>query len=340
MEKRVPSLLIGKDIARTAGVTSATTFAGLASNLADGEVVVVDKHKVPLAAGSTIADSDGIYILQGSSETFDYTPESGSAVTGARKVISSALIEGAKVISFKGESFAAFSQQSDAWDMSSLTPVVDTVYLIRLVYKDINEHPGRYTQTYRYTAQSGDAAADVATGLAAAINTHSGARVTATVATSTLTITGKPIPESTTSVDDIDKFSIVEFDSYFNYVDSNNDWASATGTKTTTVASYGSGNWEQVRDLEKVVRGYRGFTNQTTFPILGDIFDTVKSETYDLIVIESYVHYDAPNNQGIEYAPHTTMIALPDGASQTADVLGVLNPWMASCPGAFTNISL
>ena len=64
-----------------------------------------------------------------------------------------------------------------------------------------------------------------------------------------------------------------------------------------------------------------------------------------LIVIESDKTYLAPNNQGVEVAPLTTILAIPDNAAgpagnQVGDVLAQLNPWMASCPGAFANISV
>jgi len=71
------------------------------------------------------------------------------------------------------------------------------------------------------------------------------------------------------------------------------------------------------------------------------VFETVVDETYDMIVIEHNNPYLAPNNQGFEVAPATTVIVIPytATANQMASVLTQLNPWMASCPGAFANVA-
>lgn len=347
MLNRVTSLLIGKDISRDAQVVAGAQLDTItkSTGLAAGEVVVLDKNKVVLAAGATIADSDTIYIVQSTADTFDYTNKAGTAVTGNRKIKMSGPIVGAKVKKYEGQAYSAKSEQSSVVDLTGWTPVVGTEYLIRIVYKDINEHPGQFTQTYRHVATTATLDTEGA-ALAAKVNAHKGRRVTATYATSgdTLTIAGREIPECCTALTDIDRFSMVEFDVYFNYVTSAGQWAtipSTSTTVTTTDASYGSGNWEQVRDIEKDVRGYRGISNLTHFPVIEPTMDTVVDATYNLIVIEHDVPYQSPDNQYVKDAPQTTVLAfvVPSSGTQQTSVLAQLNPWMASCPKAFAGVS-
>lgn len=336
-------MLIGKDISRSSTLVLYT--ADGTPNLADGEIVVLDKDMKILTAGATISDTDTIYIIQGTGDTYDYADASGDAVTSVRRFITSDPIEGKLVKSWKGVSYDAKSEQTSQVDLTGLTVVAGTEYIIRIVYKDIKEHPGQFTQTYRHVAASATLDTEMA-ALVAKITAHSGARVTATYTTGTdvILLTGKAITECTTALTDIDKFSQVEFDAYFLYVDSNGNWqtmASTSTTVTTTAADHGQGTWEQVRDLEKSQKGHRGFTNRTTFPIKEPTTYAVKDETYDLLIIESnksYTSSDAWNKE----APLTTVVAIPNPASanQMTDVLAVLNPWFASCPGAFDAVSV
>jgi len=354
MLKRTNKLLIGKDIARAsqAAVVAGASLAEIcvtgATGIDEGEVVVLDKFKKVLAAGSTIVDTDSIFICQATGQTFDYTNEQSTLISSNRKLLFSNKIEGAKVRKFLGRSHVVKAEQ-----VTTFTPVTDAVvateYIIRIVYKDIKEHPGQFTQTYRFTATVATMATLLA-GLMAKINADSDRRVQASDGTTALVLTGREIPESCSSLTDIDKFKLVEFDAYFLRIDSDGNWASAVdGTGITTVAqvetiapTFGSGNWEQIRDIEKDQLGHIGITNRTQFPIVSPDMSTVVDETYDLVIIEHDASYLAPNSQGFETTGLTTEIALAIGATgdQTTQLLAQLNPWMASCPGAFETVSV
>jgi hypothetical protein len=345
MLQRTNKLLIGKDIARDAQATAATTFAALilSSALQAGEVIVLDKNKIPLAAGSTVSDSDVIFICQGTGTTYTYTQPGGSSIT-AIKVLISDPIEAGKVKSYKGVQYAAKSEQVMTFTPTG-TVTTATEYVLRIVYKDMPEHPGQFTQTYRYTTTS-NTVKNLLDGLTPVINGHKGARVIASDNDAVLTLTGKEVPEGTTSLSDIDEFKMVEFDAFLNYVDSNGRLATLASTIANTPAEYGSGNWEQVRDLEKAQLGYIGVQNKIHFPVITPDFNTVKDAYYDLIVIEHDRSYLSPDNQYIKQAPLTTIVALAtastgiNAAGQSAEIVGILNTWMASTPGAFAPISL
>ena len=345
MLQRTSKLLIGKDISRdaevVAGAIITTTIAS--TGLADGEIVVLDKTFKVLAAGATISDTDIIYICQGTGGTYNYTNEAGTTVTSARKLIFSDPIYGAFVKNYVGTEYSAPSQQVTVFDLTGVTPVVGTEYFIRIVYSDVNEHPGQFTHTYRITAEGAVLATDLIDALDARVNAHSGRRVDATNTATTLTLTGKAIPENTTSLNDIDKFSMVEFDAFINYVDSDGNWAElGIASKTTTPASYGSGSWYQVRDMEKEYLSDTGPRNRTQFPIILPDMRTSTSSTYNLITIEHERPYTSPDNQYVKYAPMTTVLAfvVPSAGTQQASVLAQLNPWMASTPRALANVTL
>jgi hypothetical protein len=353
MLQRTNKIFIGKDINRTAAITDAigSDHLTLANHIAEGEIVVLDKFKRVLAAGSTIADTDVIYICQGTANTFDYQPESGSAVSSAVKIRISDPIEGAKVKSYAGKSYAAAAQQVSTFDCTGVTPVVGTEYILRVVYKDIWEHPGQFTHTYRYVSTT----ATLGTFLdnfVAKINAHKGRRVLAsTNSSTTLVLTGLAIPECTTSLNDLDKFTVVEFKPILNYVCVAavgsypiGSWipVAYTSYTLTTKASKGSGMWEEVRDAEREAWGYQGITNRTHFPIIVPDLATVKSATYDIITIEHDASYLSPDNQYVKQAPLTTQIAfvVPSSGTQENSVLAVLNPWFESCPKSFSAISV
>ena len=344
MLQRTNKLLIGKDISRDAQVADGaviTTTAG-STGLGDGEIVVLDKNFKVMAAGSTIAVTDIIYICQGTSETFSYSNEPGTLVSSVRRLLFSDPIEGAKVKKYTGISYAAKSEQIDSWDLTGITPVSGTEYFVRIVYKDMNEHPGQFTQTYRVIADGATLHTNLIDLLLVKINKHAGRRVDATHTATTLVLTSRAIPECTTGLTDLEEFRMVEFESFLNYVDADGNWTELGATVTRTVADYGSGTWEQVRDLEKRALPYRGIHNFTVFPVQLPVQNAVKSATYDLIVIEHDKSYISPDNQYVKQAPLTTILAfvVPSSGTQEITTLGVLNPWFASLPGAFANVTV
>jgi len=347
MLQRTNKLLIGKDINRDAQVVDGaviTTITG-STGLADGEIVVLDKNFCVLGAGKTISDSDIIYICQGTGDTYDYSNELGTGVTTNRRIILSDPIQGSKVRKYVGTAYAVATEQTDVWDLTGLVPVTGTEYLVRVVYKDMNEHPGQFTQTYRVNATSAVLHTGLIDLLLAKVNAHSGRRVDATHTGTSLTLTGRHIPECTTSTVDFEEFRMVEFESFILYIDADGNWQEVVCTSATpctrTPAEYGAGTWELVRDMEFRQMPYRGIVNVTQFPWQFPDIYTSSSATYNLVTIESDRSYLSPDNQYVKQAPLTTVIAfvVPSSGNQQDAVLGQLNGWMASCPGAFEGVA-
>jgi len=344
MLERTSKLLIGKDINRdaqvVAGAVITTTIAS--TGLADGEIVVLDKTFKVLAEGASYADSDIIYICQGTGDTYTYVTESGSTVTGVRKLLFSDPIDGGLIKNYTGRAYSAPSQQSTAVSINGKTPAAGTEYVLHIVYNDINEHPGQFTHTYRVVASGTDL--DVlGAAFVTKISRHSGARITASYDTGTdiITLTGKAIPSCTTSLKDIDKFTMVEFVANLNYIDTDGIYQSFETSVTDTPASYGSGSWYEVRDIEKLYSSDRGPRNRTLFPVIAPDFRVVVGATYHIINIEHERAYVSPDNQYVKYAPLTTTLAfvVPSSGTQLTSVLAQLNSWMASTPKALQHIT-
>jgi hypothetical protein len=322
MLQRVNKVLIGKDINRTASLV----IGGASENIAEGEVVVLDKNKNILAAGSTVADSDVIYIAVAEGDTFSYTNEAGTLVSNVNRLVLSDPIEGKSIKNYIGRAYTAATEQV-ATLSGALTPVVGTEYGIRIVYKDLYQRPGQFTHTYRVVATTATLA-DLYTALAAAINTHTGSRVTAvaTAGPDVLTLTAKAVNDNE-QLDSINEYSQVNFELFLV-----TDNFGAVVVAYTANPHPGFGTWKLVRDAEKHALSYRGIMNRTHFPVIMPAFKTVKSETYNTIVIEYDRTYQSPDNQYEKKTPLTTEIYIPNTATsnQTTDVLAVLNPWMES----------
>jgi len=312
------NLFIGKDIDRTVALAAGEGFDVVSANIAEGEIVVLDKDMKVLADTATSADSDTIYIAEGAADTFNYTNEAGTALTGRHILLSDPI----KHSLVRKVAFTANVAKAEA--TATIPAIADTIeagteYVLRLVYKDIENHPGQFTQTYRYIAKSGDTSQTVFDGIRARIANHAGSRVVAS-GTTTLVLTGKPIPENTSSLNNIDEFKMVDFDVFFNYVDADGFWTEVGLDSAITLshATYGVGNWEQIRDLEKVDQGYRGATNRTEFPVILPDFRTVKGASYNSYVVEYDAAYRSPDNSYEKFTSKRVVLALPVTSDDTS----------------------
>lgn len=332
MRKKVEKVFIATDIARTATLTGFPESAS--NNLAAGEVLVLDKDKNIITTGDTIDDTDVIFIAEGLSSTYDYVLPDGTSVTGVRQVKYSDPIQGVAVTEYSGRSYAAAAEQVTTVNFGTLTPVVGEEYVIRIVYKDLAcEHPGQFTKTYRVVATT-TTVADLYDAFVAQINSTKERRVNATDNTTYFTLTGR-VYDNNDELTSIDEYAQVNF-SVFLFSD---NFASDAAVTTTTRPTPGYGTWKLVRDEEKNAQGYSGLINRIAFPTQVPDFRTVKSETYDCIVIR-HKNWVTTASGDEEQVDITTKIYVPDTASQTTNILADLNPWMASLPKAFANVSV
>lgn len=324
---RVQKVYVGTDISRDAQVVAGASITTLiaSTGMAEGEIVILDHNKKVLAAGATVSDSPSIFIARGTKDTFNYTNEAGTTVTGARRLDISDRIEGKLVSKYLGQSYEAPTEQVVTWT-PSLTPDVGTEYGLRIVYKDLYQHPGQFTHTYRVTATVATVASLIDL-FVAAINSDKNARVIAVDGTTYMTLTGKVVDDNA-EVDSINEYSQVNFE-LFPVTD--NFTVASTITYTTAPKS-GFGHWRYVRDIEKFSLGYKGILNRTHFPVIKPNLTVVKDETYDGISIDAGVSYTQANNQYDATTKTSYKIFVPVTATsnQMGDILAQLNPWMAS----------
>jgi hypothetical protein len=353
MLQKTNKILIGKDIARDTHlcVDGATIVAfSKTTGIADGEILVLDKEKKILAAGATFADTDTIYICQGTGDTYSFTDEAGTSVTSVRKVIVSAPIQGALVRKYSGKSYVAKAEKTAVVTLTGATIVAGTEYICRIIYKDMKEHPGQFTQTYRVIADSTATITSLQHQFATKINGHTGRRVDMTHSDgTTITLTGREIESCCTALTDIDEFDMVDFEVRWLYVNSSGVWTVIPSTSTTVTyagPTFGSGNWEQVRDMEKNALGYEGITNRIYWPVKQPTMATTVDSYYDIITIEHDAEYLSPDNQYRKQAPLKTVLAMATASTgtnannQCSIVLGKLNTWMASLPKPFNAVTV
>lgn len=356
MLKKVDKVFIGKYIERTATLIAGAKMIVLQADAVAGEIVVLDEqYNVLVGAGATYANSKKIYLAEGSEEIFNTSNPDGTALSGRRILIGSA-IEGSKVVNYDGDAYEAKSEALSTLSAIADTVVAGTEYVLRIVFKgDIAaQHPGQNTETHRYVAKTGDASSDVYDGLVSRINkrytTNTPQRgrnkvIVATNNAGALEIRTLPVVSCTTSVDDIDEFVMNDFEAFLNYVDNDYNWqeVALTSDKTYAGSDRGFGAWESVRDVEKHAQSYEGVTNRVWFPIIKPAMRTVKGAEYDMINIEHDTVYRSSDNQYNKETSKIEVIALEKStgatAPQNAEILATLNTWMASTPNAFGAVS-
>jgi hypothetical protein len=349
MFNRPKKVLIGKDVAWTANDGVAMHISGgtgLNKETAEGEVLILNKYFFNSTNAASTYGLDGfdqIVIAQCLADTYDYQGETGVAVTGAKKFRFSDPIDGALLKNVTVNKYTAKAEQITVIT-TSLSTTVGVTHVLRIQYRDLQDQKGggQFVHSYRYTNVTGDTTDTINHALMTLVNGHAGARVVAThnVGTS-LTLTGKPIPSCTTSLNDIDQFTMVEFDTFLNYVDADGYLAETASTIAVTAAVYGSGTWELVRDQEREALGNKGITNLTHFPVIQPALTVVKSTNYDSIIFEHAQAYRSSDNQYIKTTPLKTIVYFVTGnANQAASFCTRMSQWLITLPRPFATITL
>lgn len=337
MQAKVGKVLIGKDISRTATLTGFPESSS--NNLADGEILVLDKNRNIMTAGSTYADSNIIYLVEGLSGTYNYANEAGTAVTGARKLLYSDAIDGAGVVNYLGKSYTAATEEVWNIDLTGWVPVVGTEYGIRIVFKDLthNDYPTQYTKTYRYTAAT-TAVDTEGAAFAALINSDVNRRVLAAYSTTPdiLSLTALAYDDND-EIDSMNEYAQVMFE--VGLVTNNFKTLGAGANAISVYPSKGVGTYRLVRDEEYWSQNYEGLNSRMKFRATEPTMRTVKNQTYDCIVIQHKNWITSADRREVQ-VDITTKVFLPDSAGQTSSILATLNTWMESLPKGFNSISL
>jgi len=316
-------ILIGKSVARTAGATVAT--------LADGEIAIVKSDMTVLAPAETIADSEYVYIVQGT--------------TGAPRF--SAKIQGLQVEKWTGTNYAAAVQQvaqvgAVAAGAGSINLVNSTEYVFSIIFTfdKVIGSERQLVRRFYYTSDATATQAEISAAMVAAINADDyakdlvvAAQTTGAVATdSGFTVTALAQPYAV-----IDGYEQVTFKCVLDGGFS--DGGVTTYDENQTAPVYGSGTFEHISDLERAALGYDGVTNLMRFPVPSYPVYAAAANYVVYAISHSDRHATANlNKDGL--SPEMTLVAIPTGAAQKANFQNEANPWFASCPGAFAALAL
>lgn len=138
------------------------------------------------------------------------------------------------------------------------------------------------------------------------------------------------------------KFSLGFFDYEKSRFDVQlNSYLGSTTLTRSQEASKGNGVYEQVAELERFGMISEGALMQGyAVPKDSGRSDVVSGTNYDTIAIEYADTSDLYPISGTKPSRGLLYIFIVDGAPQTANVLGSLNPWIQSCGNNFNAISL
>ncbi len=325
--KRVNKVFVGALTAGTIAANGGWLIAdAVEGNLVvEGEIIALDGNKQPITAAATLTNTPVIHIARATSRTF---------LEGAvwhRELEISDPIDGRLVRNYFGTAAVAVAQKVMTVDISAMTPVVGEEYAIKIVYKDLWEHPANYSHTYRVTAATADAD-DLLVLLVAQIQAHTRRRVNAVrTGVGTATITGINIP-SNTELNAIDEFRLVEFEVFFY-----SDNFEASTIVLTTAGTRGFGNPGLVRDAEKHALSHKGITNRTKFPVIKPELNVLMNQaSYACVSIIYDRRYVSANSQYEETTPLQVQMFFPAGQlGNRTELITVLDAWMATLPRPF-----
>lgn len=180
MLQYVNSVLVGKAQAATIGSLSNA-----------GDIVMVDDKGALISTEAAAAAAKKIRLGLVSDKTLDYVNPSTGDNVNINLVQYSNYITPDSIVSYKPFVYASPIEDVITIDMHNATIVAGNRYVLRLIYRDLYEHPGQFTHTYEYIAKVNDNALDVENAFKTIINKDTRKRCVATVgAKATATIGG------------------------------------------------------------------------------------------------------------------------------------------------------
>lgn len=285
--KRVQDLIVAGSYDNT------LTLANFATK-ADGAVNIID----PATGVSWASGGETMLIARVCSDS-----------DGRKFLRQSLVIHQGKVEHYVSKDFTASTPKVIEVDVTALTGItVGNVYELFITdYADAQYIVGR--RRISYEAKAGDTPTLVAAGLATAINNDSSMpNVTATDAAGVVTITGAAVAGSGNVINNFRS----DYEINFNVALAENLSGVATQT-TTQTPSKGCGTYREIRKLEEVYKGYRGYINRVIYPTSVNIqYDSAVGSTYDVSTIMHKQPFHT-NLEGDVPAQVSTVIAFVEG---------------------------
>lgn len=253
------------------------------ANVTSGIIGIVGRDGTAIAAGSTIADNDVIYVVVGNSD---------GTIKRSMPII------GAKVNSYVGEAYAPSSRHTNVigYNRDTGAGLIEvnnsTEYSFNLLFKNkktlYSERP--YRRSYRFTSIASPASATVgqltvATQIYNAINDDAAAEASAIIVGNGTTLTTETVNGVSYTVfggtnataygveimgDSLTQFSnayteeLVYFDAF---IDPTTGFGSTTTKSNLNTMTPGEGTYRTVYNMENFAAGYEGIQNRTIFPL-------------------------------------------------------------------------
>lgn len=299
-----------------------TTYAGteVIADLTNGEIFMETQDGKIVNEDGDLTGATAIRFGLKTSQTISYTDVSGASQT--RPFVKyTPYIKKGSVRSFVINNYAAPTEEVIVADLSSSTVVAGMRYVVRVVYRDLYEHPGQFTKTYEIKARS-TSVNDLLQDIKGRILKDTGRRidVATTLADGTTSSTSAAVKLVLTAKAKNDNEGKESINIYTQVCMELGMWytnPAATGfgskikeqipsiTITKTVkASPGKGYWKQVRDREQAALAYKGFAYRNVWPysqmkptLEAGGSDLSSPITYDSLVVEFENKYLTPDNQ-------------------------------------------
>lgn len=290
--------------------TQASTIAAMTA----GQFAIIKKDGTLYAAGNTIAQGDQFQIVVG-------------APDGTR--VFSDLVSLKDIESYEKTAFRARVEQ--VIDVTLGTPVAGQEYelnIIDLSDKEILQYR-QNLRKYNVIAVVGDTATTLAANYVAQINADTSSVVTAANTAGDITLTAKAV-ETVANI--VGEYQPQIFFDVQSAVSDPNYYLTKFGTVVyTTAVDFGSGNFEQIRQLEQRGQGYIGVTNRTKFPVEAGRYLSVAGTNYDVYNIDFNRVYDSNSATfGQVKSPVSFVLACTAGAGTTLE--SILTPYIISAP--------
>ena len=318
MMQKVNTVFVGKKV-NAAGTT-----------LAVGDIVAINAATGAVIATANIATAEAIQLgyVRGIGATDANANIVKTQVIGKNNVDN---------ITADGEcAYVAKTEAAASIDFTGVTPVAGNRYVIRVIYKDLYEHPGQFTHSYEVIATAADTIDTIGDKFAARINAHKGARATATytAGTDVLLISAKVIDGfGTAGKEAITPYSQVQMQVVAYYTNGTDITGAQNAIPGITISNAvvskpGKGNPFIVRDREQAALSYKGITYRTEFPVIKPELNVDLSKTYDTLVVEYTRDYQSPDNQYVKSTGLAAEVYVEAG--QGAEALrDILQPWAA-----------
>lgn len=211
--------------------------------------------------------------------------------------------------------YVAKTNAETAIDWTGVTLSAGKRYVVRVIYRDIYEHPGQFTHSYEVIATAGETLTTIINKFVTKINAHTGRRVFASapggdvLLLAALNVNGPEAGIATKEA--ITPYSQVQMKVVAYYTDPSSLFSGSYSeiiglTITNTESKPGKGNPFVVRDREQAALGYKGITYRTEWPVIKPELNVDLSSSYDTLVIEFANSYQSPDNQ---YVKSTDFVA-------------------------------